>query len=343
MSNGAPKLYPWLRQSWRSLEAAWRLGRPPSGLLLSGPPGIGLERFVERLQYFLFCEQPGQVVNADKAARLLAVGAHPDLLQVRPAPPAQSIRVEQVRELLRFWELGSRFGGVRMVLLAPAEALQRSSGDTLLKILEEAPPGALLVLLARRARSLPATLRSRCLQLPLRCQPESSTLEWLRERLAPEEDAAAWLRMTRAGPLAVQKMAAEGEGALRNHLRTFLNGRETLAASLLADDWQKQGASQVLEWLRRLIFERIRVQLAAGKIHQRPARFPLGVLIDYHAFLLRKLRELESSGGAREVSLLEESVLAWRHPRLLLKSSGRMPPGQAPSGQVSPGQVPPGS
>ncbi len=309
MNDGAPELYPWQRESWRTLKAAWRTARPPSGLLLSAPPGAGLERLAERLQYFLFQERSRHAANSSKAGRLLAAGAHPDLLKVEPEPPAQTIRREQLRDLLRFWELGSRFGGTRMVLLSPAEALQRGACDVLLKLLEEAPPATLLVFLAERTGTLPATLRSRCLQLLVPCRPDSATLDWLRERLPPGEDADAWLRLTRTGPLAVQEMVARGEGALREQLEAFLAGRERRPALQLAADWQQWGAARVLEWLRLLVIERIRARIEAG------GQLPLGGLIDYYEVLARCRRELESSSGARESSLLEESVLALRHPR----------------------------
>ena len=81
---------------------------------------------------------------------------------------AQSILINSVRELRRNAVLSPVEGGRRVVLIFDAERLNHpgpAAANALLKLLEEPPPGTVIILVTSRPNLLPETLRSRCVAL----------------------------------------------------------------------------------------------------------------------------------------------------------------------------------
>jgi len=74
---------------------------------------------------------------ADRArehgARVAGGGAEPAKKR------SEQIRIEQVRELADFLAVGTHRGGVRVILIYPAEAMNANTQNALLKNLEEPP------------------------------------------------------------------------------------------------------------------------------------------------------------------------------------------------------------
>jgi DNA polymerase-3 subunit delta' len=150
----------------------------PNALLVSGTSGAILTRLTESLAAGLLCDSPdatGAVCGACAACHLLAAGNHPDLLWLSPGQgdeaagrkPSSQIRIEAVRELLGTLALSPHHGAQRVTVIEPAEAMNPATANALLKVLEEPPPGNVLVLVSLRPMRLLATIRSRCLQLRL--------------------------------------------------------------------------------------------------------------------------------------------------------------------------------
>jgi DNA polymerase-3 subunit delta' len=83
-------------------------------------------------------------------------------------------------------------GGWRVVVVDGAEEMSRSAANALLKIIEEPPRQALLLLVSHSLGRVLATIRSRCRHLPLPPLAPALVAEFLarRRRLAPDEAAA---------------------------------------------------------------------------------------------------------------------------------------------------------
>jgi DNA polymerase-3 subunit delta' len=78
-----------------------------------------------------------------------------------------------VRALQHALRLRSSEGGRRAAVIADAEWLNQEAQNALLRLLEEPPPGTLLVLVARSSAGLLATVRSRCQRVSFRAPPAS--------------------------------------------------------------------------------------------------------------------------------------------------------------------------
>ena len=204
-------------------------GRLPQVLLVTGPRGIGRQRFALWVAQLLFCEGQGsEPCGACRACRLVLGLAHPDLHWFVPVPrPKGDIdrQVDEVEELLagvmaerravplygpidgmaghgmpsvrlllRRTALTPVEGRVKVIILGDAErlVLQESSPDAanaLLKLLEEPPADTILLLTAEDPRRLLPTIRSRAVPLRLGRLTEAEVARVL-GRAAPEAEGA---------------------------------------------------------------------------------------------------------------------------------------------------------
>lgn len=116
---------------------------------------------------------------------------------------SREIRIEQIRGLSGFAFVGSHRGGLRVVLISPAQKMNYAAANALLKVLEEPPEGLLFVLVADSLRGIPATILSRCRrqkldvpahELPRLLAAESEATQWLLPLLSgsPDVDPLAW-------------------------------------------------------------------------------------------------------------------------------------------------------
>ena len=157
----------------------------PHAWLLTGRAGIGKATLAYRFARFVMAHpdpldaavrQAADLAVAPDhpAARLVGVNAHPDLAIVRRTlntntkKLASETRVEDIRRATHLFETTASAGGWRVVIVDPADEMNRNAANALLKTLEEPPPRALFLLLSHAPGGLLPTIRSRCrmLQMP---------------------------------------------------------------------------------------------------------------------------------------------------------------------------------
>jgi len=245
---------PWQRAAWAPLWRRQGEGRMPHALLLCGPPGVGKRAFVERLAAALFCARPGadgEPCGECRGCRLRAAGNHPDRIELRPEEGKTTIGIERVRQLGGELALTPQYGGYKLAVIEPADALTIAAANSLLKTLEEPSPGSLIALLSARASALPATVRSRCQRLLISPPPRAEGLAWLGGEWPPERCAQA-LDEAAGAPLLARRLLA-GEGALEAAAQwseQWLALLERRAdPTLLAEQWAAAGLRPALQWL----------------------------------------------------------------------------------------------
>jgi DNA polymerase-3 subunit delta' len=167
-----------------ALLAAYRGGRVPHAFLLIGQKGIGKATLAYRMARFVLAH-PDPVAPEVRAAtsltvdpqhpvaRRVAAQAHGDLLVLERTPNdkgvlRQQIAVEEVRRTVSFFGATAGEGGWRIAIVDAVDELNRSGANALLKVLEEPPQRAILLLVCHSAARVPATLRSRCRMMTLR-------------------------------------------------------------------------------------------------------------------------------------------------------------------------------
>jgi DNA polymerase III subunit delta' len=156
---------------------AMRSGRLHHAWLITGPDGIGKATLAFRFARRLLAGMPEDNTLAldpqHPTFRRVAAGAHADLLTVergydeRRRRMRTQIAVEDVRRISDFMSLTPAEGGWRIAIVDGAEDMNQSSANALLKILEEPPRRAIVLLVCAAPGRLLPTIRSRCRRLRL--------------------------------------------------------------------------------------------------------------------------------------------------------------------------------
>src|SRR5882757_10038897 len=169
----------------KTMLAAQRSGRLHHAWLLAGPRGIGKATLAWRFARFLlsgqaeaglFGGEPDSLdVPADTPGRsLVDARSHPDLFHLRRTlnPDTGRMRaeiaVDDVRELGAFMHMTPAMGQWRVAIVDAADEMNRNSANAVLKVLEEPPPNAVLLIVAHAPGRLLPTIRSRCRRLALK-------------------------------------------------------------------------------------------------------------------------------------------------------------------------------
>jgi len=85
-----------------------------------------------------------------------------DLYNELNYPHATEILIGQVRKLIQMSSITSYLGGNRFAVISPAETMSKEAENSLLKLLEEPPPGFFLCVVTPHPEALLPTIISRC-------------------------------------------------------------------------------------------------------------------------------------------------------------------------------------
>jgi DNA polymerase III subunit delta' len=155
--------------------------------------------------------------DADKKDTRVLIQTHPDLLIIPPDPPQLLIKLGQVRTVIaRIYRRPAQ--AVRAFYIFTASSFMKEAANSLLKVLEEPPEHATLILLSENPSELLPTIRSRAGVLRLGALP-STEIDALLAARRPELKPA---QRTLVGRLAE---GAVGR-ALAFDLPTYLASRQ---------------------------------------------------------------------------------------------------------------------
>ena len=224
---------------------------------------------------------PSRPADCDcRSCALIASGSHPDLKLLEPEEDKKQLSIDQIRELNSYYALKSHYGGYKIAVICPADGMNSNAANALLKILEEPPPGALLLLVAHRAGRLPATIRSRCQVLALRAPPWTESVTWLRNATAAGETPVDPESHSLAGaPLALLSQLTGEAGSRLDAIGLSLDDLATGRSHPLEAARQFSGddATAVLEDIELLVRalvlhhsgHEMRILHASGELQQR--------------------------------------------------------------------------
>jgi DNA polymerase-3 subunit delta' len=184
--------------------------------LLAGPRGIGKATLAWRFARFLLAGQTqgglfgqqaddGIAVPRDAPGRALVdARSHPDLFYLRRTLNSDTgriraeIAVDDVRDLGSFMHMTPALGQWRVAIVDAADEMNRNSANAVLKILEEPPPNAVLLMVAHAPGRLLPTIRSRCRRLGLQPLTERAVAGLLEDHVPSldAEDRAALARLS---------------------------------------------------------------------------------------------------------------------------------------------------
>lgn len=152
-------------------------GRLPHAIALTGARGIGKATLAYRIAKFLLSrtEVTGDaqaenlyVPPTNPAYKRILSSGHADLLVIEREYDEKKdrykseISVDAVRQIHPFLSKTAAEGGWRVVIIDGAEALNRSSQNAILKVLEEAPKNTMIILTTCQPGRFLPTIKSRC-------------------------------------------------------------------------------------------------------------------------------------------------------------------------------------
>ena len=205
-------------------------GRLPHGWMIAGPRGVGKATLAWRIARRLLAgggTETLHVAPEDPVFRNVAALASPQVFLCRRPwdDKAKRLRtaigIDEVRALKTFFRMSATDGGWRIAIVDAADEMTVPAANALLKILEEPPERAVLLLVCHQPSGLLPTIRSRC--RALRCAP-----------LGPADLAAA-LEAAGADPAGVPAttLAALAGGSAGVALRLIAQDGPGLYASIL--------------------------------------------------------------------------------------------------------------
>ena len=139
--------------------------RIPHAILIEGEEGLGKSTLSRYIAKAALCDNETPPCEECKTCHLVEVGSHPDFQVV--VPDGTQIKVDQVRELRVEAFLTPMAGSGRVFVLEEAHTMNENAQNALLKVLEEPPVGVTFILLAKSAKLLLETIRSRCVTFTL--------------------------------------------------------------------------------------------------------------------------------------------------------------------------------
>lgn len=181
--------------------------------------------FANALAAALLCaraDNHGKACGQCHSCRLFETGLHPDLLRLEPNQESKSreIRIDDVREIMAREGLGSGSGN-KVLMISPADQLNLSAANAMLKTLEEPTPSTIILLLAERIDHLPSTLLSRCQRINFLPPRPVITQDPLR-RESPELNPDS-ISPRRISPLeADELLSSEPQGKQASVFSTFV-------------------------------------------------------------------------------------------------------------------------
>ena len=246
-------------------------GRPHHAYLMTGPKGIGKATLAYRLARHILADGAvkakqaapkasvslfGDVLPAEPAPtpstggaddplfRRIAAGSHTDLLTVAPAydkkkdTEKSAISVEDARKVPEFLSLTPAEGLWRVVIVDAVDQLNVNAANALLKILEEPPANAILLLVCHEPGAILPTIRSRCRKFAL-AAPERAAFDQALQAVAPEipsTDYAALHAFSGGSPgLAITLWAHDGLKTYQQWLAALQPGADFAVRQRFAD------------------------------------------------------------------------------------------------------------
>jgi DNA polymerase-3 subunit delta' len=225
----------------RALLDAYRSGRVPHAWLIGGPPGVGKATLAYRMARFVLAHPDPSAAAVQSAptlemapdhpvARRVAAQAQGDLLVLERTEGDKGklrtrIAVEDVRKSVTFFGSTAGEGGWRIAIVDSVDELNDASANALLKVLEEPPRRALLLLVSHAPGRVLPTLRSRCRILTLRPLSAAQTAQAAARALdrSPDEPQLRAAAEAAEGSVARALMLLEGPAlALRQRVLDLL-------------------------------------------------------------------------------------------------------------------------
>jgi DNA polymerase-3 subunit delta' len=168
----------------------------------------------------------------------------------------------------------------RVVVINPAESMNRNSANSLLKTLEEPPGDTNIILISHTPSMLLPTIRSRCQQIAFPPPSSAEAAQWLQEQGVSAEEVAEVLQLAEGAPLHALTLASSDQREHNKLMGEELNALQRGQANPIkvAYRWanKKNDPVLTLRWLQQRVVSIIKT---AYKV-ESPASQQLFLFLD---------------------------------------------------------------
>lgn len=261
----------------------------PHAYLLTGPKGAGkttTARIIAKLYTCTkFSKRTGPCGVCD-SCQSIARGTHMDILEL---DAASNRGIDEIRELRDRIALAPVSGDYKIYIIDEVHMLTTEAFNALLKTLEEPPKHAVFILATTDVQKVPATIKSRCIQIPFRKASQEELIAALKkivekEKIDVDSDAITFI-------------ASIADGAFRDAVKlleqvSFSTKKITLIAvtdMLVASDAgiRERFTTAIIEKNQEQALTLIRELVAGGKDIKQ---FIIDILKDAQTILLGQLK-----------------------------------------------------
>lgn len=195
----------WLIPCLRQVQVLKQTKSLSHALLITGADGVGQEELAHEMVKDLMCERDqAAACGTCHSCQLMHADTHPDFRVLDGE--ASTIKVDQVRLLVRQISQKPQVGQNKVVLITHAQAMNINAANAVLKALEEPADRTFFVLTSSQSTSLLATIRSRCLLVNVPTPSMNEVRSWLLQQPDGESlSSLFWLTTQPFRLLAIQQ------------------------------------------------------------------------------------------------------------------------------------------
>lgn len=318
------QILPWHREKWDLFASYQQQQRIPQALLLMGNKGLGKKLLATRFAQSLLCNnqlETGLYCGQCHSCKLFRANTHPDYFMLQPTEPGKDITIGQIRELITKLTLKPQFEGYRVVVISPADQLNRAAANGFLKCLEEPTERTILILVTDRPATLPATIRSRCQILKIHCPDRREAIQWLQDLNTPG-DLQVLLSLSHGSPcLAKQYADQETLGLRKDCFSAWIQlSQQKTNPVAVAKEWYKLENIELLSWMTSWVMDLIKYvyQVESGTFYNPDLQQPLQELAQkleltglfkFYDLLLQSKQRLDTQ--LNKQLLFEDLLINW--------------------------------
>ncbi|MGR5069059.1 DNA polymerase III subunit delta' [Vibrio alfacsensis] len=264
--------FPWLQPVWDNLKVSLDSDRIPGALLLQSQRGLAVDKLVGLFSRVLLCQNySSEACGFCHSCQLSQANNHPDLHWIKPEKEGKSITVDQIRACNRLAHESSQLNGYRVFIIEPADAMNESASNALLKTLEEPGQKCLFLLVTHNQERLLPTIQSRCQQWVVTPPSTDQAMSWMNEQGASQVPAYA-LKLNMGSPINTLDAVKSGE---LDEYQAFERCIIETLSSPVSDVYQcaslmAKNPSKTLDWAWYLLTDAQKAQFGVMEPDQLP-------------------------------------------------------------------------
>ena len=160
---------------FRNFINLFNKGILPNSIMITGQKGIGKSTFVYHFANYLFSRKEEKKYSVDnfcinsesKSYNLINKGIHPNFYLLESAKANEDIKIDQIRDLLKFLNKSTYAHDLKVILIDSTENLNKNSSNALLKKIEEPDNNTFFFFVHNNFNIVLETIKSRCIQFKI--------------------------------------------------------------------------------------------------------------------------------------------------------------------------------